>query len=247
MLRRSHGFIKYLLSPGKKERYRQFQSITGKRPVNLKLYERATRHASAASTTRLGIKDSYERLEYLGDAILGMVVAEILYKKFPFKEEGFLTELRSRIVNRESLNDLSKKIGLHALVKFHKHKGSAVSHKSVFGDSLEALIGALYLDHGFISCKKFIVQRLIRPHYNIDELAHTTTNYKSAILEWAQKENRDIRFEIVQSNDSARNKQFITQVIIDDEPVAQGYGFSKKKAEQDAAAKSLDIINSTNG
>ena len=242
VFRKSHGYLRYLLSSKDKELYRNYKIITGRRPNNIALYERATRHVSAAELNDQGIKESYERLEYLGDAILGMVVAELLFKRFPFKEEGFLTELRSKIVNRESLNSLSKKIGLKGLVKYHKHKGSSVSHKSVYGDSLEALIGAIYIDQGFRFTKKFIQNRLMRPHFDFEELAKTTTNYKSKIIEWSQKENKSIRFEIIQSNEDARDKQFISQIFIDDKPLEKGYGFSKKKTEQDAAQKTLELL-----
>ncbi|MEQ8584177.1 MAG: ribonuclease III [Marinoscillum sp.] len=242
IFRKSHGFIKYLFSGPDKELYRNYKIVTGRRPNNLSLYERATRHSSAAELNSKGLKDSYERLEYLGDAILGMVVAEMLFKRFPFKEEGFLTELRSKIVNRESLNNLSKKIGLKGLVKYHKNKGSSISHKSVYGDSLEALIGAIYIDQGFRFSKKFIENKLIQPHFDFEELASTTTNYKSKIIEWAQRENKTIRFEILKSNEDARDKQFVAQVIVDEEPLGKGFGFSKKKAEQDAAQRSLQQL-----
>lgn len=245
IFRRTHGFLRYLFSAEDKNLYKQYKIVTGRRPNNISLYETATRHVSAAMVNAKGIKDSYERLEYLGDAILGMVVAEMLFKKFPFKEEGFLTELRSKVVNRESLNNLSKKIGLKGLVKYHKNKGSSISHKSVYGDSLEALVGAIYLDQGFRFTKKFIEFRLIGPHYDFEELAQTTTNYKSKIIEWAQRENKNIRFDIIQSNEDARDKQFIAQVIIDEVALAKGYGFSKKKAEQDAAQRSLEELNIT--
>lgn len=242
IFRRSHGFLRYVFAKENKKLYHNYKIVTGRRPNNLALYERATRHSSAAETNTKGLKDSYERLEYLGDAILGMVVAEMLFKKFPFKEEGFLTELRSKVVNRESLNNLSKKIGLKDLVKYQKTKGASISHKSVYGDSLEALIGAIYLDQGFKFTKKFIEDRLIRPHFDFDELSTTTTNYKSKIIEWSQRENKTIRFDLVLSNEEAKNKQFVVQVILDDQPLAKGYGFSKKKAEQDAAQKSLEEL-----
>lgn len=243
IFRKSHGYIKYLFSNQEKELYKQFKIVTGRRPNNLSLYERATRHVSAAETNPKGIKDSYERLEYLGDSILGMVVAEMLFRKFPFKEEGFLTELRSKIVNRESLNNLSKRIGLKGLVKYQKHKGAGISHKSVYGDSLEALIGAIYLDQGFKFSKWFIEHRLIQPHFDFEELARTTTNYKSKIIEWAQGENKTIRFVIVQTNEEAKDKQFVAQVIIDETAHARGFGFSKKKAEQNAAQRTLEELN----
>jgi ribonuclease III len=241
IFRKSFGYLRYLASQNKED-YHDFAIIIGKKPLNLSLYELAMRHTSAASVNIKGVKESYERLEYLGDAILGMVIAEMLYKKFPFKGEGFLTETRSKIVNRESLNLLSKKIGLQGLVKYNKHKGAGVSHKSVYGDSLEALIGAIYLDRGFRFCKKFILERLVMPHFDIEEVTNTISNHKSKIIEWAQKENKNITFEIIQSNEEAKNRQFIVQVFIDEQPMGKGYGFSKKKAEQDAAQKTLEEL-----
>lgn len=241
--RKIHGFVKYIFFSKDKSLYHTFKLITGRRPNNIGLYEQAMRHVSAAQPNSSGVRESYERLEYLGDAILGMVIAEMLYRRFPFKEEGFLTELRAKIVNRETLNAVSKKIGLSELVQYHRHRGATVSHKSVYGDSLEALIGAIYLDQGFRFCRKFIEKKLIAPHFDIAELVATTTNYKSRIIEWAQKENKNVRFEIIQSNEDARDKQFVAQVFVDDKAMSKGYGFSKKKAEQDAAQKSLELLN----
>lgn len=243
VFRKLHSYLKYLFFSKDKGLYKTFKIITGRRPNSIFLYEQAMRHVSAAEINDKGLKESYERLEYLGDAILGMVVAEMLYKRFPYKEEGFLTELRSKIVNRETLNSLSMKIGLKDLVQYHRYRGSGLSHKSVFGDSLEALIGAIYLDQGFKYTKKFTTQRLIGPNFDFGELAKTTTNYKSKIIEWAQKENKDIKFEIIQSNEDSRDKQFISQVFVDNEALEKGYGFSKKKAEQDAAQKSVAKLN----
>lgn len=194
------------------------------------------RHSSVATLTNKGIKDSYERLEYLGDAILRMMVAEHLFSQYPFEEEGFLTVIRAKIVNRESLSKLAIKIGLKELVQYNP--GSR-THKSVFGDCMEALIGAVYLDHGFHACRKFVIQKLIRPHYDLDELISTTTNYKSKLLEWSQKGNKDLRFEIVDEED----RKFTAQVFLNEEPMAKGFGFSKKKAEQDAARRTFEELN----
>jgi ribonuclease-3 len=183
-----------------------------------------------------GIKNSYERLEYLGDAILGMIIAEYLYRSYPFKEEGFLTEIRAKIVNRESLNRLGQKIGLKELVQYNL---SSRAHRSVYGDCMEALIGAVYLDHGFKFCKRFIIKKLIRPHYDLDELISRTTNFKSRLLEWSQKEGKDLRFEIIDEED----RKFTAQVFLNDAPKSKGFGFSKKKAEQDAAQKTYEQLN----
>lgn len=213
-----------------------FRAITGRTPINLALYEQAMRHSSVAATNYSGIKESYERLEYLGDAILGMIVAEFLYSQYPFKEEGFLTEIRSKIVNRESLNDLAKKIGLQELVQFNQRSRS---YKSIYGDCMEALIGAVYLDHGFNYCKKFIVNKLIKPHYDFNELISTITNFKSKLLEWSQKEGIELRFDTIDETD----RKFTAQVFLNDDAKSKGFGFSKKKAEQDAARKTYEALN----
>ncbi|MEM0941337.1 MAG: ribonuclease III [Bacteroidota bacterium] len=227
-----------LLSPFKSEKKlrQSFKLITGLAPVNLALYKQAMRHSSVANMTDQGIKDSYERLEYLGDAIIGMMVAEHLFAQYPFEEEGFLTVIRAKIVNRESLSRLAQKIGLRELVQYNQGQRR---HRSVYGDCMEALIGAVYLDHGFHSCRKFVVKRLIQPHYDLDELISTITNYKSKLLEWSQKENKELRFEIIDEDD----KKFTAQVFLNDEPMAIGFGFSKKKAEQDAAGKTYIQLN----
>ncbi|MEO9484135.1 MAG: ribonuclease III [Ekhidna sp.] len=213
-----------------------FRLITGRSPINLALYKQAMRHSSVASINEQGIKNSYERLEYLGDAILGMIIAEYLYMKYPFKEEGFLTEIRAKIVNRESLNRLGQKIGLKELVQYNQNSRA---HRSVYGDCMEALIGAVYLDHGFEYSKRFIIKKLIKPHYDLEELVSKITNYKSRLLEWSQKENKDLKFEIIDEED----RKFTAQIFINDQAMSKGFGFSKKKAEQDAAQKTYVDLN----
>ena len=219
------------------------KSIVGSKPVNLDLYKLATRHTSVARETKKGFKESNERLEYLGDAILGATVADYLFKKFPFKDEGFLTEIRSRIVNRESLNMVGRKIGISAIVEFDSsHKGS-LSHKSLYGDTLEAIVGAVYLDKGYYFCNRFIIKKLISPYYDINEIIRSNPNYKSKIIEWAQKENKEFSFEIISIKNNRSHKEFTAQVLIDNEPVGKGFGLSKKKAEQDAAQKACETLN----
>lgn len=213
-----------------------FRLITGYPPINLSLYKQAMRHSSVATVNDRGIKDSYERLEYLGDAILGMLVAEYLFALYPFEEEGFLTEIRAKIVNRESLNRLAQKIGLKELVQYNQNSRA---HRSVFGDCMEALIGAIYLDYGFETCRSFVIKKLIKPHYDFEELISTVTNFKSRLLEWSQKEGKDLRFEIINEED----RKFTAQVFLNNDPMEIGYGFSKKKAEQDAARKTYEQLN----
>ena len=174
-------------------------------------------------------------------AILGAKIKDIYDLINSFKEEGFLTEIRSKIVNRESLNLISRKIGLNQLINYHKSNYTIVP-KSIFGDSLEALIGAVYRDKGFNKCQKFIIEKIILPHYDFDKLINTTTNHKSKLIEWAQKENKKISFKVLDSNESIKKKQFTTQVVIDEKFYEIGYGLSKKKAAQDAARRTLEIL-----
>ncbi len=217
-------------------------TIVGKKPLNLDIYELATKHASVARTSKSGFRESNERLEYLGDAILGLIIAEYLFKKYPFKDEGFLTEIRSRIVNRESLNDLGKKIGLDVLIEYDVNRKNSLSHRSIHGDTLEALVGAVYLDRGFKYCRKFIIKKLFLPYYDLDEIIKNNPNNKSLIIEWAQKENKEVRFDVVNIKNKKHFKEFTVQLFIDDKPIGIGYGTSKKKAEQNAAQKSCEIL-----
>lgn len=220
--------------------------ITGNSPKNIRLYTLAMQHTSVAEESIRGVKESNERLEYLGDAILGAVVAEYLFKKYPFKDEGFLTEIRSRIVNRESLNRLAMKIGLSQLVEYDIKRKNSSSHKSLYGDAMEAFIGAYFLDRGFTSARRFIIYKLLKRHYDLDELIDTTINFKSKIIEWSQKNSIEVRFDIVGQKSGKSNRQFRAHVLIDKEVVAEGFGFSKKKAEQDAARKACDTLKILN-
>ncbi len=226
-----------------KQLVKAIKQITGSRPSNLYLYKLALQHTSAAREINSeGFRESNERLEYLGDAILGAVIADFLFKKFPFKEEGFLTEIRSRIVNRESLNTVARKIGLNRLVVFDGHRRTTLTHKSMYGDALEALVGAIYLDKGFDFSRRFIIKRLIKPHFDLENIVQNNQNYKSIMIEWAQRANKKIHFEILEERGAIHNKEFVAQVVIDGEPFATGSGYSKKKAEQAAAEKSCEIL-----
>ncbi len=216
--------------------------IVGSRPFNLKPYQIAVQHTSVAKSVKQGFKESNERLEYLGDAVLGVVVAEYLFKKFPFKDEGFLTELRSRIVSRDSLNNVARTIGVPQIVRFDKKRKTPNSHKSLYGNALEALVGAIYIDRGFQVASTFITKKLLQPHFDLEEIINTTKNYKSKLIEWSQKNSKSPSFDHVNTIDKGHYKEFIIQVSIDQEPIAKGHGLSKKKAEQDAAREACIIL-----
>ncbi len=217
----------------KKKLRQSFRLITGFSPINLDLYKQAMSPSGVSYSNKQGITNSYERLEYLGDAILGMIVAEYLYLKYPFKEEGFLTEIRARIVNRESLNSLGQKIGLKDLLQ----KNSKIP-PSIYGNCIEALIGAIYLDRGFHYCRNYVIKKLINYHYNLEHIISESTNFKSCLLEWSQKKKENIRFSIIDKED----KVYTAQVFLNDEPMEKGYGLSKKKAEQEAAKKTYEQL-----
>ena len=215
--------------------------MVGSKPFNLKLYKLAIKHASVANESINGLKISNERLEYLGDAILGAVVAEFLFIKFPYRDEGFLTETRSRMVNREALNQIAIKIGLSKIIE-KEFKGKNLSaHKSIFGDTLEALVGAVYLDRGYHFCKKFILKRIII-HFDVDGIITTTTNFKSKVIEWSQKENKEVDFEMLSVSGNSRFKEFHVQITINGEILADGKGATKKKAEQDASKNACEKL-----
>lgn len=222
---------------------RAIAHIIGERPSNLGLYQLALRHTSASRATAIeGFRESNERLEYLGDAVLGMVIAEFLFKKYPYKDEGFLTEIRSRIVNRETLNGIARKIGLDELIEYDGNRTRSLpTRTSMYGDALEALVGAVYLDKGFRFSRRFILEKLLS-HYDIESVVLNNVNFKSRLIEWAQRAGKEIRFEILSEKGNNHFREFIAQVMIADEPFATGTGFSKKKAEQAAAEKALSLV-----
>lgn len=217
--------------------------IAGFVPSNLELYRLATLHSSVSIQNGHGFRESNERLEYLGDAVLGAAVADFLFKKFPYKDEGFLTEIRSRIVNRESLNGLARQIGIARIVQFDKK--NAQLQRVILGNTLEAIVGAVYLDKGYMRCKRFVIDKLISPYYNIDELVNANTNYKSKIIEWGQREGKSVKFEIINIKKSKMHKEFTARVVVDNKPMGVGHGNNKKKAEQDAAFKTCITLEIT--
>ncbi len=230
-------------SAGEKSLARKLQNTLNVKPVNISLYKLATQHSSVAKETIAGIRESNERLEYLGDAILSAVIADYLFKKYPFKDEGFLTEIRSRIVSREFLNHLGNKIGIREIIEYIDTRRHSQAYKSIIGDTLEALIGAVYLDKGYNFTRRFIINKLLLPYADIEKIIKTNPNYKSKIIEWAHKHDKSIRFEILDVKESKHYKEFKSQVFIDDQPFGKGTGFNKKRAEQVAAQKTCVKLN----
>jgi len=184
-----------------------------------------------------GTRISNERLEYLGDAILSAVVADHLFKMFPYKDEGYLTEMRSRIVSRAQLNKLSQKIGIDTLISVSTDNNNV--YRSMKGDAFEALIGAIYLDKGYNFTRQIIIEKIIKQHFDLQDLENNNTNYKSQIIEWSQREKRTLEFVILNEVGHGYNKQFVVDVLVDKVSLGKGRDYSIKGAEQDAAMKAL--------
>lgn len=213
-------------------------------PENIFLYKLAFRHRSAPIEVNLGIKVSNERLEYLGDAILGAIVADYLFKKFPLKDEGFLTEMRSKIVSREQLNKLITKLGMERFIQVASDHG--IAPKNLYGDAFEAFIGAMYLDRGYELCRKVVINRIIKVHYDLDELISVKLNFKSLLLEWSQQEKRKLEFRVSDCPSKGNVKQYKVEVFIDEEPYASSIDYTIKGAEKLAAGKTWDMLKEQN-
>jgi ribonuclease-3 len=223
-----------------KQLYQSIKNILGFYPGNIFVYKLAFLHKSASQETRKGIKISNERLEYLGDTILSTVVADYLFKKYPFNDEGFLTELRSKIVSRTNLNKLSKKMGLNHLIQRDNESNNL--YRSIEGDTFEALIGAIYLDKGFNFTHRVIVNRIIHVHLDIDEIEHKQWNFKSKLIDWAQRERKTAGYNVVDVIGGGYTKQYKVELTIDGEPIACGQDYSIKAAEQLASEKAYMIL-----
>ena len=234
-------FYKLYLSPNRKY-VKSLKNLLGFVPGNLSLYRLAFRHKSVAQNVKKSVKNSNERLEFLGDAVLGSVVAEVLFKLYPYEDEGFLTELRSKIVNRSNLNQLARKLGFEQLIQYDNRMVNSTRQGSLLGDAFEALIGAIYLDKGYDFTRSFLVNHIIKSHIDIHKLEQTETNFKSKLIEWCQRHGKDITFELIENQDGESNKLFTVQASIDGEIMGQGKEFNKKNAEKLAAEKACEAL-----
>jgi len=224
------------LSPDRKY-VKVLKNILGFVPGNLSLYKMAFRHKSVATVLKNTSKNSNERLEFLGDAILGSVVAEILFKIYPYKDEGFLTEMRSKIVSREHLNELGKDFNL---VQFIESKVSPTHFgDNIHGNLCEAFIGAIYLDKGYPYCEKFIQEKIIKQYVDIERLEGKVISYKSLIIEWCQKEKITFKFDIFEDDGKEGVKYFGVKFLMDDQVISKARATSKKKAEETAAKRAF--------
>lgn len=223
-----------------RESYLCFYRILGFYPHNIQIYEQALLHKSSAVRSEKGRPLNNERLEFLGDAILDAIVGDIVYKRFEGKREGFLTNTRSKIVQRETLNKLAVEIGLDKLIKYSTRSSS---HNSYMGNAFEAFIGAIYLDQGYERCKQFMEQRIINRYIDLDKISRKEVNFKSKLIEWSQKNKMEVSFELIeQFLDHDSNPVFQTEVRIEGLPAGTGTGYSKKESQQNAAQMAIKKV-----
>lgn len=202
-------------------------------------------HRSSSIRSEKGKWVNNERLEFLGDAILDAIVADILYKKFVTKKEGFLTSTRSRIVQRDTLNKIAIELGLDKIIVSSTR--NLAHNTNIYGDALEALIGAIYLDQGYRVAKKFVFETLIKEHINIDKVLKSEVDFKSRLIEWGQKNRVDVRFEVTDSSyDAQNNPIFISCVKVAEVEIGSGKGYSKKESHQKAAKMAIKKLRESN-
>jgi len=230
-----------LFSSSRKEFYLFLKDHIGSYPHNLKLYDLAFLHKSASIIDSRGNFINNERLEFLGDAILSAVIADFLYNRFPQEDEGFLTKTRSKLVNRAFLTKLTYDMGLNVFIDSNTTKNIDNSH--IYGDALEALIGAIYLDKGYDSAKYFITKKILSNFVNLTEIEQNDSNFKSRLIEWSQKNKRELEFDTTEEfNDRTKQPKFTTVVKVDNKKIGYGTGTSKKEAHQNAARIAIDKI-----
>ena len=232
--------IKLLSLQGKKF-YFSIRILTGIRPKDISLYRLALTHKSVWAKDVNGKIISNDRLEYLGDAMLSAIVAQELYNRYPEASEGFLTKTRSKIVNRNQLNDIAYSMGLANLIKTKLQTDPTKTH--VLGDALEALIGAVFVDKGFDACRRFIINEILDQYVDIDKLTQKDSNYKSLLIEWSQKHKKSILFTTEEHHSTkGASPAFISIVTIEEEMAGEGEGSSKKEAQQNAARIAMEKV-----
>jgi ribonuclease-3 len=237
VLRRTIKKIK-VLPYKKKEPYLSFSKVLGFCPDRIELYQEAVTHRSSSVRSPKGRWINNERLEFLGDAILDAIVADILYKEFEYKKEGFLTSMRSRIVQRETLNKLAVELGLDKLIVSSTR--NLAHNTNIYGDALEAIIGAIYLDQGYRVAKSFVFETMIKQHLNMDKVIKREVDFKSRLIEWGQKNKVDVTFNLVNSSyDEQNNPIFKSTVVVGGLEIGNGTGYSKKESHQLAAKEAI--------
>lgn len=224
-------------SAHKKNLTQQLKSVLGFRPGKFSLYEISLNHRSIKENP----DENNERLEYLGDAILSALVADYLFKKYPYKEEGFLTEMRSKMVNRHQLNTIALKMGFKKLIRYKKYD-NALKSSLIFGNALESVIGAIYLDKGYEKTRNWVLKRIIEPYLFLDDLEQIDINLKNKLIGWANKNGKTIGFDTLEEKMMGTRRVFTIAAVLDGDIIAKGQGFNKKYASQVAAQLALEKL-----
>ncbi len=234
------GFIRNILNSRAYKDGNFFLPLTkilGFKPKNKALYIKAFTHRSMNLKDKKGNPLSYERLEFVGDAMLGSVIASYLYNEVPHGDEGYLTKMRSKVVSREHLNELGKELGLIKWVRSRIPKSNFGDN--IHGNLFEALVGAIYLDKGYKTCEKFIYKNIIVPYVDIDTLEGKIISYKSLLIEWCQKEKKTFNYDVYEDTGNDKQKHFSVKLSIDGKVVSKGRATSKKKAEEKASKRAF--------
>lgn len=230
-----------------KDLAKYIKNVFGFYPRNISLFQLAFTHKSKSHNNINGIMVNNERLEYLGDAVLSSIVAEYLFKKYPTKQEGFLTEMRSRIVSRSSLNKLSQKLGFNEMIsRVRVNDSKHLQFRAVGGNAFEAFTGAIFLDRGYKFTYKTIIDRIMRYHIDLDDLENYEVNFKSRLLEWAQKHKHCVEFKLVDTKGKGYDKLYNVKVVIDEKEYGDATDYSIKGAEQLASEKSWHLMEMEN-
>lgn len=227
----------YYWSPDRQLAQR-LHSLLGFTPANLAIFKLAFSHKSNNSDRTLGSQNN-ERLEYLGDAVLGTIVAEYLFKKYPNSNEGFLTKMRSKIVKRKSLNKIGDKMELDVLLS--EYTNTRLS-RSMLGNAVEALVGALYLETGYHGTKRFVIRKVLRNYVDVHELESYDDNYKSQLLEWCQKNGQTVSYKLLARYKFEKRDRFKVAVLVNGKKLAIADDFNKKSAEQTASEKAMGAL-----
>lgn len=217
---------------------RQLKNVLGIQSGNILLYRTAMSHRSVKETA----DENNERLEYLGDAVLSAIVADYLFKRYPYKGEGFLTEMRSKMVNRQQLNDIALKMGLRKLTFYNKFD-NALKGSQIFGNTLEALVGAVYLDKGYLKTHNWVLRQIVIPHMFVDDLEAIDINLKNKLIGWANKNGKALTFELAEERMEGSRRLFTINAMLDGELLAQGKGYNKKDASQVAAQVAVEKLS----
>ena len=233
--------LHYIFSGHKKREFlNQLVNVLGFAPGRIALYNAALSHRSFKEKAT----ENNERLEYLGDAILGSIIADYLFMKYPFKGEGFLTEMRSKMVNRQILNNIAVKMGLKKITSYNRSDGSLKSSQ-IFGNALAALVGAIYIDRGYQKTKQWVIKKIILPHLYMDDLETVDINKKNKLYRWANRSGKLLEYETLEERIENGRSLLTVGAELDDEMVAEGRAFNKKDASQIAAQLAVEKLNIT--